>query len=128
MKRYYVLISCLLVFLITGCSEQTMTYEGESTNWKVIYKIIQNEKEVKRQSVEIQSIGGIQKSNITFKQTNPRGSGCESYFDYDIEGDKKLIRGCLDEPRLDNKDDSFDVFIAWDGQEEKIDLKKKQAN
>ncbi|WP_391203908.1 hypothetical protein [Psychrobacillus sp. L4] len=102
-----------------------MTYEGESANWKVVYRIIQDENEVKRQLIEIQSIGGIQKGLITFKQTNPRGSGCEHNFDYDMKVDKEHIPGCLDGPRPDNKDDSFKVFIAWDDQEEKIILKVK---
>lgn len=124
-KRYYVLISCLLVILLSGCSEKTLTYEGESTNWKVIYKILQDEKKIKQQLVKVQSIGEIQKSNITYKVKFPN-SECEFNFDYDIKVDKKHIPGCLEEPRPDNKNDSFNVFIAWDDQEEKIVLKKNK--
>lgn len=123
-KRYYVFIFCLLALLLSGCGQKILTYEGESANWRVIYKILQDEKEVRQQLVEIQSIGEIQKSNLTFKQ-NFLHSRCEYNFDYDIKGDKELFRGCLDGPRSDSKDDSLHVFIAWDDQEEEIILKKK---
>jgi hypothetical protein len=100
-----------------------LTYEGESTNWKIIYKIIQDEREVKQQLVKVQSKGEIQKSNITFKVKFPNQE-CEYNFDYDIKVNKEHIPGCLKDPRPDNKDDSFDVFIAWEGKEENIDLAK----
>lgn len=113
----------LLILVLAGC-EKTLIYEGGTSNWKVVYTISQDEKKIRRQVVDIQSVGGEPKSDVTFKAEFP-SSSCEHNFTLDNKGHKKIFSGCLDGPRPDNKDDSFRVLITWGGQEEKIDLERK---
>ncbi|KQL33674.1 hypothetical protein [Psychrobacillus sp. FJAT-21963] len=114
---------CLVILVLAGC-EKTLIYEGGKSDWKVVYTISNDEKKIRRQVVEIQSVGGEPKSDVTFKAEFP-SSSCEHNFTLDNKGYKRIFSGFLDVPRPDNKDDSFRVFITWGGQEEKIDLERK---
>ncbi|ALC85344.1 hypothetical protein AM499_05600 [Bacillus sp. FJAT-22090] len=114
---------CLVILVLAGC-EKTLIYEGRKSDWKVVYTISHDEKKIRRQVVEIQSVGGEPKSDVTFKAEFP-SSSCENNFTLDNKRYKQIFPGCLDVPRPDNKDDSFRVFITWGGQEEKIDLERK---
>lgn len=122
-KRFYLIICSFLILTLAGCAKN-LTYEGETANWKVVYSFSQDEERAGRQIIDIQSLGEEQKSKATFKAEFPR-SACEMEFTLDNKGYKQLSTTCFEEPRADNKDDSFNVFISWGDQEEQILLKRQ---
>lgn len=111
-----------MVLFVSGC-DRNLTYEGVSENWQIRYAITQNDKEVLAQNVEMKYIGNNKPINATLKMEFPDTS-CQYEFSLS-DANSAEATGCLKEPRVDRKDDSFNVLLSWDDQEDIIKLDKK---
>ncbi len=123
-KRNYIVLGFLLVLVLSGCSEQNLTYKGASDNWDVVYTVAQYKDKVLNQAVDIQFIGEGEHSSLQFNADFP-SSSCEANLELYENGHKQFSPGCLDEPRPNDKNDYFDVWITWEDQEEKVVLERE---
>ncbi|MBO0603730.1 hypothetical protein I2483_18870 [Sporosarcina sp. E16_3] len=126
-KRNYNLLFCLLlvILFLVGCAEKKLLYEGSTDNWKIVYKINQNQDEIGIQDIDIRYLGEDIQKELTFSSKSINDAGCELNLILDENGEANhSSSSCLSETRPGVKDDSFKVSITWGEKEETIELKK----
>lgn len=109
----------LLLLLVTACSNNVVNYKGESDNWSVSC-VVQNSNSSASYEYVIRYLGNnpssIEKVNYKFLSENINTSE-ETPFNTTIKGKAENRPPFLDE-------DEFVVEIGWEGNTEKVVVKK----
>jgi len=119
MKKMSLVLFLILLLLVTACSNNVVTYKGESDNWSVSC-VVQNSNSSASYEYEIRYLGknpsSIENVNYKFISENINISE-ETPFNTVIKGKAENRPLFLDE-------DQFVVEIGWEGNTEKVVVKK----
>ncbi|WP_338587830.1 hypothetical protein V6669_20265 [Paenibacillus sp. Y5S-9] len=119
MKKMSFILLLLLFLSITACSNDVTSYRGESKNWRVLCSV-QSNNSSSSYEYSIRYLGdnpSIDKVNYKFMSENIKVRE-EAPFNTVIKGKAENRSSFL-------KEDEFIVEIDWDGDTEKVIVKKQ---